>query len=467
MTIFTYLVWLSLCVYYFPSVRQDLALAQQIFGALLFFSHLILIFSWRFGGPIAAATISFLTTFFALYLCLILKDPALFFQALIYISLYMSLLAFLVKRQRKENNKRLAKEKLMEDITLHEKELEKKTGLEAALERRIDRFLNLHQFAELLKGIPKVSEVAHRVVEEAHTLVSSSETCVLYLVDQDTQELSLTSAKLEKGVPSPEPRGGYYDEWVMKKSRALLIEDTRNDFRFSTIKRGLIEPIRSLCAAPLMTENRVLGVLRVSTRADKAFSTDDLHALDIISGLAAVALRNRLLFDRMEELAIHDSLTGLYVNRYFKERLAEAITRAHLPESVFSIILLDVDLFKQVNDEHGHSAGDLVLKNVAAAIRRCVGPGEIACRYGGEEFVILLPNKGKEAAMRVAEIIRSEVQRSRFVLRRAEGTVTASLGVASYPEDGITHEDLVNMADKNLYSAKKAGRNRICGSILS
>ncbi len=377
----------------------------------------------------------------------------------------MGMLAFLVKRQRKENNKRLIKEKLVEDITVHQKEYEKKAVLETALEKRIDRFLDLHQFAEQLKGIPSVTELAHRVVEEAHVLVEGAETCVLYLVDQETQELTLTAAKLDKPVNSPESRGGYYDEWVLKKSRALLVEDTRNDFRFSTVKREASESMRSLCAAPLMTENRVLGVLRVSTQSDKTFSTDDLHTLDIISGLAAVTLRNRLLFDRMEELAIRDGLTGMYVNRYFQERLAEEITRAHLRHGIFSIILLDIDFFKQVNDEYGHSAGDLVLKNIAAAIRRCAGAGETAARYGGEEFILLLPNTDKKAAMHLAEKIRAEVQKSKFILRRMEGAVTASLGVAVYPEDGITHEALVDTADKNLYRAKKAGRNRVCGSI--
>lgn len=464
-TILAGLIWLGFFAYYFPAIFLRLDLASQIFGALLFISHLILIFSWCLGGPILAAAFSFISTFFVLYLCLVLKEPSLFFQALIYGVLYMGMLAFLVKKQRKENNKRLIKEKLIEDITLHEKEYEKKINLEVALEKRINRFLDLHQFAELLKGIPDVPDLASRVVEEAHLLVPEAANCTLYLVNQDTQELSLVAANLNKPLTSPEARGSYYDQWVMKRSRPLLIEDTRNDFRFSTMRRGASDTIRSLCAAPLMTENRVLGVLSVSAPAEKVFSTDDLHTLDIISGLAAVTLRNRLLFDRMEELAIRDGLTGLYVNRYFQERLAEEITRAEIHQGIFSVILLDVDFFKQVNDEYGHSAGDLVLKNIASAILRCIRSGETAARYGGEEFVILLPNADKKAAMHLAEKIRDEIQASRFVLRRVEGVVTASLGVAHYPEDGITHDAIMGAADKNLYRAKKAGRNRVCGSI--
>ncbi len=463
-TILSYLFWLGLCVYYFPAFYLRLDTAEQIFGSLLFISHLILILSWRLGGPITAAVLSFVSTFFVLYLCLVIKEPALFFQAILYGALYMGMLAFLVKRQRKENSKRLAKEKLVEDITIHEKEYEKKVALEIALEKRIHRFLDLHQFAELLKGIPGAAELSHRVVDEAHILIPGAQTCALYLLDQDSQQLSLIAAKLEKPLSSPDPRGSYYDQWVMKRARPLLVEDTRNDFRFSTMKRGVTAGVTSFCAAPLMTENRVLGVLSVSTLSDQAFTTDDLHTLDIIAGLAAVTLRNRLLFDRMEELAIRDGLTGLYVNRYFQERLAEEITRAHMHQGTFAIILLDIDFFKQVNDEYGHSAGDLVLKNIAAALLRNVSRGETAARYGGEEFVVLLPNTDKKAALRLAEKIRSDIQTSRYVLRRVEGAVTASLGVAVYPEDGITHDTLMGQADKNLYRAKNSGRNRVCGS---
>jgi diguanylate cyclase (GGDEF)-like protein len=219
--------------------------------------------------------------------------------------------------------------------------------------------------------------------------------------------------------------------------------------------------LRSLCASPLVTENKVLGVVRVNSSRAGTFNADDLRLLDVISGLGAVTLRNLLLYAKMEELAIRDSLTGLYVNRYFQERLAEEISRAFLDKTSFSLILLDIDYFKKYNDEYGHSAGDLVLRNISTLISHCVEPSDIVARYGGEEFIVLLPNRKKKEAALFAEKIRSEIEKNRFMLRRAEGRVTASLGVATFPDEGRTKEEIIWAVDKKMYKAKSQGRNQV------
>jgi len=413
---------------------------------------------------VTAAILSGLSALIVLYFALALKEPWLMAQVMSYGLLYLVMVSFLYDLQQRANDKRLLKERLEEDVHMVKEDLSKSFDLEKALDRRIERFLDLHQFAETLKGVPTVPELVRRVVDETHSLISHAEECVLYLLDEANQRLEPAGSDRAFSMEPLDEYGSPFDQWVMRRSRPLIIEDALNDFRFSTVQKESARTLRSLCACPLMTENKVLGVLRASSRAPRAFSSDDLHVLDIIASLAAVTLRNRLLYDRMEELAIRDSLTGLYLNRYFKQRLAEELVRSDLNPTHFSLILLDVDHFKQYNDEFGHSAGDLVLKSIAKTIQRQLGASDIGARYGGEEFVLLLPNRDKKSAMGLAESIRAEVGASRLVLRRIEREVTVSLGVASYPEDGKTDESLLKTADAYLYEAKNQGRDRVCGN---
>ncbi len=460
---FAFLAWAGLVFYYLPILRFELTLGDHMLASLLFVSHLILILVWNVSGPSLAAILTALASLVVLYLCLALKEPVLFMQVMIYSALYLALASFLYEIQKRMNDCLILRENMQEDTVTSRSETVRKAELEKALERKIDRFLELHQFAETLKGVPTVPEIARRVVEEAHGLVAQAEECVLYLVDEKNEGLSRVASSRPKKAPAA-TQGSVFDQWVMRRSRPLIIEDSETDFRFSTEKKRGEELLRAVCAVPLMTENKVLGVLRASSASPDAFSSDDLHSLDIVSGLAAVTLRNRLLVDRMEELAIRDGLTGLYLHRHFQERLAEELVRSHLKNAKFSLILLDVDHFKKYNDDFGHTAGDLVLKSVAATLRRCLEPAELAARYGGEEFVVLLPNKGKKDAMKSAERMRAEIEAHKFAVRRVENPVTASFGVASYPDDGKTSQTLIAAADQLLYQAKRAGRNRVCGN---
>lgn len=462
--VLAFTAWIGLIFWYLDPIKAHLSLADQIFSSLLFVSHLILVLVWSFAGPVTAGILSGLAAVIVLYLALALKEPWLLAQAASYGFLYLVMASFLYEVQKNTNDKRLTKEKIQEDVHLAKDDLLRNAELEKALHRRVERFLELHQFAETLKGIPTVPELVRRVVDETHNLVPHAEECVLYLVDENNQRLEPTASDRAFSMEPPDRYGSPFDLWVMRRSRPLLIEDAFNDFRFATVRRQSAGSLRSVCACPLMTESKVLGILRASSRATHAFSSDDLHVLDIIASLAAVTLRNRLLYDRMEELAIRDSMTGLYLNRYFQDRFREEMVRAELKKTPISLILLDVDYFKKYNDEFGHTAGDTVLRTIAKTLQRLLEPAEIGARYGGEEFALLLPGRDGKSAMKLAEAIRKEVAGQKLVLRRVERPVTVSLGVASYPQDGKTAEELLRVADKHLYRAKDGGRDRVCGS---
>jgi diguanylate cyclase (GGDEF)-like protein len=440
-----------------------LPLAEELVAPHLFISMLILIYAWALSGPETAAILSALSALIVFYVCLGSKDLSIFLQLFVYGAIFSAMFSFLFKIQKKINNREIEREKLSEEIHLAEEAAEKKVALKKALDQKIDRFLGLRQFSETLKDIQELHGASQAVVLEAQRFVPRAEECALYMVDEAKQELYLVAGVSRNGEAVRQKQGTLFDQWAMKRSQALIIEDSRNDFRFPAEKRSEGELLVSVCVSPLITENRVLGVMRVNSSQVAAFTSDDLRLLDILSSLGAVMLRNRLLHEKMEELAIRDSLTGLYVNRYFQERLAEEIMRANLKKGIFTVLMLDIDFFKRINDEFGHTAGDLVLKNVASSILGSLDTADLAARYGGEEFVILLPDTGAKPARERAERIRAHIEKSKFYLRRAENRVTASIGVAVFPADGRTKEEIIRAVDRNLYQAKKTGRNRVCG----
>jgi len=164
-------------------------------------------------------------------------------------------------------------------------------------------------------------------------------------------------------------------------------------------------------------------------------------------------------------MAIKDGLTGLYLRRHMLERLNEEISREIRLGAELSFLMIDLDRFKKYNDSFGHMAGDIVLKSVARLMQEQFSdPGDLLCRYGGEEFCILLPNCSKSKAVQLADKLRERIQTHEIILRRQKTHVTISIGVASFPKDARSKDDLIYKADEALYQAKETGRNKVCAA---
>jgi len=207
--------------------------------------------------------------------------------------------------------------------------------------------------------------------------------------------------------------------------------------------------------APLTYKDRFMGLLAVGRKyTGEAYADRDREFLSTLAPLASNAISNAHLYD----LAIHDSTTGLYMSHYLRQRAMEETKRGRRYGFPVSLIMFDADFFKQVNDTHGHLVGDQVLRELASVLlagsRRDI---DVVSRYGGEEFMILLPETDLQGALVVAERIRASVVAHPFCAGQLHLTVSA--GVASMPEDGNTHEELLAQADEQLYRAKRAGRN--------
>lgn len=323
-------------------------------------------------------------------------------------------------------------------------------------------YYNLRKLAEDFAARISLGELSQLIVNRTLEFIPRGEGCFLALAAKEGAKLSVVASRKVKGaVPAKRKEGDLFDLWVIRSRKRLLVTDTQKDFRFDARHiQALSGEMRSLISAPLLHEGRVLGALRLHSSKPETFTTDDLRLLDAISTLASSALSNAMLFEKTQDLAIRDSLTSLYVQRHFFERLREEHHRALRSGKALSLLMCDLDHFKVANDRWGHGAGDLMLVRFAQILRE-EAEGGVLARYGGEEFTVLLPQVVKEKAASLAERIRKAMEGFSFSIRRQKVKMTVSIGVASLPVDTLDEEDLVKKADEALYQAKHQGRNGV------
>ncbi|HWF92563.1 MAG TPA: diguanylate cyclase [Terriglobales bacterium] len=213
----------------------------------------------------------------------------------------------------------------------------------------------------------------------------------------------------------------------------------------------------SRISIPLVSFGQVLGMLVLDSDKLRRFSDDEVQPLESVAGICATAIQNAHYVDRVKQLAYLDGLTGIFNRRYFELRMVEEIERARRFNSSMSVIMIDIDHFKRLNDEFGHLLGDEVLRQVSSIFNQQVRKMDVVCRYGGEEFAILLSQTDPQYSLTIAEKLRTTVDSWSFP--GVPQSVTISAGAATYPAHGMTRDELVKAADSALYAAKQAGRN--------
>jgi diguanylate cyclase (GGDEF)-like protein len=220
---------------------------------------------------------------------------------------------------------------------------------------------------------------------------------------------------------------------------------------------------KSHLTLPLAAEGEIMGCISLDSNQPNAFDTQDLQFFSVIGYQMAATLRHFQKLSSIKDMAIYDALTNLHNRRYFEERLGVETQKSFLSGGPLSLIMVDIDYFKKVNDTFGHDAGDRVLWKVASLLKNSVRKDDTVARYGGEEFVLILPGAKLEVTAVIAERIRQLVESTLFDIGQGQMNVTISIGISNLPAHRArSKEELIKMADQALYQAKRGGRNRVC-----
>lgn len=324
------------------------------------------------------------------------------------------------------------------------------------VERFAKGFKSLHEASRMLSTSLKVEEIADTLVELVFGMVQPS--AVGFFIP-DKGELRIIAKKgFEPEDESFYTKGTYFDLIVKNKHPLHFsnIEGKQGVYPFGTANT------KTFLGIPILSpENDVLGIVALTSAEPSAISAFYGHFLNMVADQAALFITNARLHKEVERLAVTDGLTGLYNHRHFQERLSEEFQRIErIPQSL-SMILIDLDHFKKINDIYGHPAGDVVLKGLASILKKTLRGIDIIARYGGEEFAAVLLNTESKGAYKIAERLRIKVMHTPFFAGENKLLLTLSIGIATYPHDAVTKEELISRTDQALYYAKKNGRNQV------
>ncbi len=321
----------------------------------------------------------------------------------------------------------------------------------------------LQQIAGILASVLEVKQLLGLVLEQLEKLVPYDSASVMLVQEGELRVLAARgfpeeATPLEVSFPVGDDP---FVQEVSRTHRPLILEDAQSDPRFRRL--GGTDYVRGWICAPLVVRDRVIGVLTVDSRQPGAFDEGHARLVQTFGHHAAVALENARLHEEIRRQAITDGLTGLYNHRYFYHALGNELVRSQRYGHPCSLMILDLDTLKHYNDRYGHLAGDDLLRELADLIRGVIRQADIAARYGGDEFALILPETTEAQALAVARRLSDTIKAHEFTVRGAEekGHITVSIGVATYPQHARDLESLVEAADMALLRAKAKGKDQV------
>ncbi len=342
------------------------------------------------------------------------------------------------------------------------------------LRRKMDNLSAIYDVSQALNFANDLQKTLILILDKSKEAVNAQKGSLM-LINKDTQELEvkvvrgidpIQEAKINRGeIETTRIKVG---EGVAGKVAAtkkpMIVNEVAKD---STFKKSDQSNVNSIICMPLVANDECIGVMNITNKlSGEKFQDEDVEFLSTLSGQAAITIYNAQLY----HLAITDGLTQLHIHRYFEQRLHDEFLRASRKNHPVSLIMSDIDHFKKFNDTYGHQEGDIVLIYTAKIFRLNVREMDIACRYGGEEYAVILPETPLEEAVQVAERLRKKIEEYDFPGPTKDKTlkVNVSLGVATFPQDAKSEVELVKAADAALYYSKEHGRNRVsvAGDVL-
>lgn len=341
-------------------------------------------------------------------------------------------------------------------------------SLTKLLERRNEELASMIEIGKALTSCLDIHAILETIMKQVERLIKPKNWSLL-LVDSESGDLifeiavSSVSEQL-KGIRLE--RGKGIAGWVAQHGLPLLIPDVSKDERFlEHFDKELLFTTRSIVCVPMKIKDQVIGVIElINSYEEMFFDESDILLISAIADFAAIAIENARNYKRINELVITDDLTGLYNSRHFGQLIENELKRACRYGETFSLIFLDLDHFKSINDTHGHLVGSRMLSEFGKLVGRNIRVSDLAARYGGDEFAIILPHTGKEQAVNMADNLLNAMKVTRFASDdNISIKMTASFGVATFPDDSDCRAGLIKAADCAMYDAKADGRAGVRG----
>ena len=475
-------VWILFCLFliysfgFFIYINKSRIKARQIYFFISFLDTLLIsfliLFTDRNGGnffllyflvvPFASYAVGMLAGFFLAFLSSVfylsintgdlvpLPGNHLFIKIAVLWALVVAVSAVIQNLDR-------SKAKLLRTFDILNKRTSELEKSQAQIETIYETSRNLGEILNLEEVVDELLNIVEKIL--------GYQFCSIFILN-DSNTLTLLGEikdgkKIKYSEPVKKSLNGILEK-VTTTGTPVRIFDLANAFGHQRES----DELKSLLAVPMISRGKVIGVLDAKSKRVGAFLNQDEKIFSTLAGSAALAIENASLHQKTKELTITDELTGIYNYRYFTRKLSQEVKRAERYKQSLSLLMIDIDWFKRCNDTYGHLFGNRVLQELSQRIKDSVRDVDVVCRYGGEEFAVILPQTDNKDVQMIGERIRHRAESLPFVGEERESrlrvNVTVSLGAATYPENGTTPEHLVEKVDQALYLAKGRGKNMVC-----
>lgn len=324
-----------------------------------------------------------------------------------------------------------------------------------------------HEVARALTSSVELSGILHNLMQQM-TRFFNPQGWSLLILDEPKRQLyyaAVSGGQAEKLRNKRIPLGEGIPGWVALHGEPMILPKVEQDAEMADeIPEGAVR-VESIVCLPLRARNRTYGVLQLVNCSPETMQDHQIYFLHALCDYAAIAIQNARSFEQIQQLTITDDCTGLFNARHLYDQLENTLDRAAQSKKPASLIFFDLDNFKKVNDTHGHLNGSRLLAEVGNLLRDSLGLVDTAYRYGGDEFVVLMPHQSKQRAIDLAERLLEKLRTTVFLTEAGlKVKLHASFGVASFPEDGRDLHAIIRAADMAMYSVKNSTRNAVAAA---